>query len=262
MQHSLTHVSHRRGNRKEVAWAVTGGRQHGVLEYRAMGSPWHRRIIVAVVAMVFAAPHHSVDAFGISRPLPRLAAPRPTSSSSTSFPSTQRPDDARTSSSSPSSSTALRAEINTGDTVVCKISIPTLGIYENSSYEVTSMYVQYFNDETQTVVKRPVKSLGKDADGEDIIVAAAAQQGQKKMKKNEARLYVTLYSPRHHTGGRDAGAVVVAPEEVGMISVRDELGNAVWLAVPGFFWVYVAVSLYGTYHERTGGSIGDAFMGR
>lgn len=30
-QHSLTHVSHRRGNRKEVAWAVTGGRQHGVL---------------------------------------------------------------------------------------------------------------------------------------------------------------------------------------------------------------------------------------
>jgi hypothetical protein len=150
---------------------------------------------------------------------------------------------------------------------VCKISIPTLGIYENSSYEVTSIYVQYFNDETQTVVKRPVMSLGKDADGEDIIVAAAAaaassQRGQKKMKKNEARLYVKLYSPKHHTGGRDAGAVVVAPEEVGMISVRDELGNAVWLAVPGFFWVYVAVSLYGTYHERTGGSIGDAFLGR
>ena len=110
-------------------------------------------------------------------------------------------------------------------------------------------------------MKRPVKSLGKDAAGEDTIVAAAAQQGQK-IQSNGARLYVTLYSPKHHIGGRDTGAVVVTPEEVGLTSVRDELGNAVWLAVPGFFWVYVAVSFYGTYHERTGGSIGDAFLGR
>jgi hypothetical protein len=152
-----------------------------------------------------------------------------------------------------------------GDTVFCTRSLPRLGIYENSSYEVTSIYVQYFDDETQTIVKVPLGCLDDaNADGEndDVIVAARRGGGGGMGGKNAPSLYVTLYSPKYHSGGRGVGDVVVSPEEVGMTSVRDEFTNAAWLAVPGFFWVYVAFSFYSVYHERTGGSLADAFWGR
>ena len=55
---------------------------------------------------------------------------------------------------------------------------------------------------------------------------------------------------------------MVSPQEVGLSSVKNELGDAAWLAVPGFFWVFVASSLYHSYHEKTGGSVLDAFWGR
>lgn len=70
-------------------------------------------------------------------------------------------------------------------------------------------------------------------------------------------MYVTLFSPNVQKE-----AVVVSPQEVGLSSVKTELGDAAWLAVPGFFWVFVASSFYNTYHERTGGSFLDAFWGR
>ncbi|KAL7527711.1 hypothetical protein ACHAWF_002280 [Thalassiosira exigua] len=138
-------------------------------------------------------------------------------------------------------SSALKTTVNVGDTVVCKRSLLDLGIYENSSYEVRSIYAQYFDEETQQIVKQPLASLD---DG------AGARQG--------SQVYMSLFSPQHHSGE----GVIVTPEEVGLVSVREELGNAAWLAVPGFFWVFVAASFYNTYHERTGGSFGDAFWGR
>ena len=151
---------------------------------------------------------------------------------------------------------ASKTTIRTGDTVFCKRSLPHLGIYENSPYELTSIYLQYFDDETQRIVKLPLRSMD-DRDGDDVVSATRG------MAVNAVSLYVTLYSPRHHPGERGTGdAVVVAPEEVGVTSVLDEWGSAAWLAVPGLFWVYVALSFYGTYHDRTGGGFGDAFWGR
>ena len=138
-------------------------------------------------------------------------------------------------------SSALKTTIDVGDTVVCKRSIPNLGIYADLSYEVTSMYTQTFNDETQLIVKQQLSSLNNDDDD----------------TTNE--VYLTLYSPQFHSEG---GPVVVTPQEVGLISIRDELGNAAWLAVPGFFWIFVAASFFNTYHERTGGSFFDALLGR
>lgn len=124
--------------------------------------------------------------------------------------------------------------------MVCKRSLERLNIVENASYEVQSIYTQYFNEETQQTVKEPLESLS-DADAID---------------PNKA-VYLTLFSPKHHSE-----AVIVTPEEVGLVTVREELGNAAWLAVPGFFWIVVAYSFYNIYHERTGGSFGDAFFGR
>lgn len=134
-------------------------------------------------------------------------------------------------------SSALKTNIEAGDTVVCKRSLPDLGIYADASYEVMSIYTQDF-DGVQ-VVKQPLESL-------DDAYGAQNQE-----------VYMTLFSPIHHEE-----AVVVTPEEVGLVSIREELGNAAWLAIPGFFWVFVAASFYNTYHERTGGSFGDAFWGR
>ncbi|KAL3778752.1 hypothetical protein ACHAW5_004868 [Stephanodiscus triporus] len=154
-----------------------------------------------------------------------------------------------------------RTTIRAGDTVFCKRSLPHLGIYENSPYQLTSIYVQYFDEQTQKMVKLPLRSMAdRDGDDDDVVVSSARGGGA---AVSAASLYVTLYSPRHHPGERGTGdAVVVAPEEVGVTSVLDEWGSAAWLAVPGLFWVYVALSFYGTYHDRTGGGFGDAFWGR
>jgi len=135
-------------------------------------------------------------------------------------------------------SSALKESIQIGDTVVCKSTIPSLGIYENASYELQSIYAQSFDEQTQTIVKLPVETL------DDPIPSGSS-------------LYVTLFSSAYHEK-----AVVVSPEEVGIGSVKNELGDAAWLALPGFFWIFVASSFYNLYHERTGGSFGDAFWGR
>lgn len=135
-------------------------------------------------------------------------------------------------------SSALKDKIEAGDTVVCKLPVPSLGIYENASYELQAIYAQSFDDETQTVVKNQLNSL------DDPIPISS-------------KLYVTLFSPTYHKN-----PVVVDPDEVGISSVRSELGSAAWLAVPGFFWIFVATSFYNIYHERTGGSFLDAFWGR
>lgn len=137
-------------------------------------------------------------------------------------------------------SSALKSNIEPGDTVVCKSGVASLNIIENASYEVDSIYAQYFDDETQTVVKQPLPSL-------DAPIPPKSDR------------FVTLYSPVYH---KDGSPVVVSPEEVGITSVRSELNGAALLAIPGFFWVFVASSFYNIYHERTGGSFVDAFWGR
>lgn len=134
-------------------------------------------------------------------------------------------------------SSAFKGEIEVGDTVICKLPIPNLGIYENTSYELRSVYAQSFDDETQSIVQMQLNGLN------DPIPRGSV-------------MYVTLFSPNYHTD-----AVVVTPEEVGLSSIRSELGDAAWLAVPGFFWVFVASSFYNTYHQRTGGNFMDAFWG-
>jgi len=125
-----------------------------------------------------------------------------------------------------------------GDTVVCTREIPSLGIYPNVGYELRSVYAQVFQESTQTMERIPLESLESDV-----------PRGYDR--------YISLFSPKCHEE-----PVVVTPEEVGLISVRRELGDAAWLGLGGFFWVFVAFTFYSNYHERTGGSVVDAFLGR
>ncbi|KAL7444957.1 hypothetical protein ACHAXM_010978 [Skeletonema potamos] len=139
-------------------------------------------------------------------------------------------------------SSALKTVIETGDTIVCKQSVPSLAIYENTSYEVVAIYAQSFNEKTQQVEKQMMNCI--DGDSSSNL-------------PSNSQLYISLFSPVHHKE-----PVVVSPEEVGLTTVRSELGNAAYLAVPGFVWIFVASSFYNIYHERTGGSFSDAFWGR
>ena len=139
-------------------------------------------------------------------------------------------------------SSALKTVIETGDTIVTKRPVPSLAIYENTSYEVVSIYAQSFNEETQQVEKQMLNCIDEDS-SENL--------------PSKSQLYISLFSPVHHKE-----PVVVSPEEVGLTTVRSELGNAALLAVPGFFWIIVASTFYNIYHERTGGSFSDAFWGR
>ena len=87
------------------------------------------------------------------------------------------------------------------------------GIYADASYEVKSIYIQSFDDDTQLIIKKQLNSLD-DCD----------------TNSDQSKVYMTLYNPQYHT---DGSPVVVTPEEVGLITVREEIGNAAWLAVPG-----------------------------
>lgn len=137
---------------------------------------------------------------------------------------------------------ALKAIVEKGDTIVCKQSVPSLQIYENTSYEVMAIYAQSFNEETQQIEKQMLNCLDEGS-SEDL--------------PSNSKLYISLFSPVHHKQ-----PVVVTPEEVGLATVRSELGSAVWLAIPGFFWIFVASTFYNIYHDRTGGNFADAFWGR
>ena len=139
-------------------------------------------------------------------------------------------------------SSALKTVVETGDTIVCKQSVPSLGIFENTSYEVMAIYAQSFNEETQQIEKQMLSCI---------------DEGSSENLPPKSQLYFSLFSPVHHKQ-----PVVVTPEEVGLATVRSELGSAVWLALPGLGWIVVALTFYNIYHERTGGSFSDAFWGR
>lgn len=60
--------------------------------------------------------------------------------------------------------------------------------------------------------------------------------------------YLTLWSPRYHSETRP---IVVRPEEVKVVAVKDEVADSAWLALPGLLWVWVAYSIY-QYGESHG----------
>ena len=99
---------------------------------------------------------------------------------------------------------ALKTIVEKGDTIVCKQSVPSLQIYENTSYEVMATYAQSFNEETQQIEKQMLNCLDEGS-SEDL--------------PSNSKLYISLFSPVHHKQ-----PVVVTPEEVGLATVRSELG--------------------------------------
>mmetsp|Transcript_6322 Transcript_6322/g.18199 ORF Transcript_6322/g.18199 Transcript_6322/m.18199 type:complete len:223 (-) Transcript_6322:112-780(-) len=127
--------------------------------------------------------------------------------------------------------------LQVGDVVVAKCQLPSLNIWANSGYEIIELYCQGVNAETGLVEQIPLATF---SDG---------------VSKSGYSRYMKVYSPRYHTA-----PVVVTPEEIGLVTLKAELFEAMLLAIPGFFWVFVASAFASNYNDKYGGNFFDAFF--
>ncbi|KAL3907876.1 MAG: hypothetical protein SGILL_008695 [Bacillariaceae sp.] len=133
-------------------------------------------------------------------------------------------------------------DLQVGDVVVAKIDIPSLSIWCGSGYEITAMYFKGANPETGMAEEIPLTSF-------DAATATNIPLGYKK--------YLEIYNPQHQ---KDNGPAIVSPEEMGLTTLKSELNEALLLAIPGFFWVFVAAGFVNWYSSQHGGSFWDAMF--
>jgi len=129
-----------------------------------------------------------------------------------------------------------------GSTVVVSgLSLPNLGIEDWQSYELVSVYDQGIGDNGL-----PVKIYRQDLNEARQTIP------------NGYKRYCTLYSERYH---KKSGPVVVSPDEIQLVSVKDEVKDSLLMALPVFgFWTALAVSFSNLYNERYGGNFLDALF--
>lgn len=135
-------------------------------------------------------------------------------------------------------------DLMVGDWVVAKRDVPSLGIRAGAVYKLVSIFKKGgnpSNNEGLGVETLLLERYGDDNDNE--------YSGYQK--------YLKVYNPRDH--GKTEG-VVVTPEEIGLVSVKADWKEAALLAIPGFFWVFVATAFSNYYTDRYGGSFLDAFF--
>jgi hypothetical protein len=121
-------------------------------------------------------------------------------------------------------------EVTVGARIIARADVLEYGIVRAQSYELQRVYYQGVVGSNVTRVD--VESL------ESPLPAGCA--GFTK--------YIVLFNPNYH---RDTGPVIVRPDEVLMVPLWDEIKDSAWLALPGFFWVWLAYSFY-QYGEKTG----------
>lgn len=111
------------------------------------------------------------------------------------------------------------------------------------SYELQRIYYQ-------GVVESEVRRVDVDTlDGPPPVELTAAEGNPEK--------FLVLYSPQYHSeaaaegAARRPGPVVVAENEVKIVTLADEVADSAWLALPGLFWVYLCFRFY-EYGVATG----------
>ena len=126
--------------------------------------------------------------------------------------------------------------VSVGDQVVAnndwRSSSPELGIIRAQVYELQRVYYQGLDDDGSSVKRVDVQTL-----------EAAPPAGCERFSK-----YVVLFSRRYHS---DSGPVTVTPEEVEIVTVKAEIADSAWLALPGLFWVWLVWTIY-QYGETHG----------
>ena len=160
------------------------------------------------------------------------------------------------------------AVLRPGDLVIAGADPPALGIVRSQQYEVptqrtfvcrTTYLSSFHHQEVRRVAEPPSPQLrrvywqGVDATSGAVrrvdsdCVGAAPPDGDGGGGRGFEE-YLVLYSPRYHA---ETGPVVARPAEARLIPLTDEVTASAWLAIPGLFWVWVAVSMV-QYGQATG----------
>ena len=111
-------------------------------------------------------------------------------------------------------------------------SSPEYGIVRAQSYELQRVYFQ-----------------GIGSDGEVRRVDVKSLEAKAPADCAGFTKYLVLFSRRYHD---NTGPVIVRPNEVELVTVKDEITASAWLALPGLFWVWLAYTIY-QYGESHGG---------
>ena len=136
-----------------------------------------------------------------------------------------------------------RDVIRAGDLIISGGDIPSLGIVMYQSYELQRIYYQ-------GVVESEVRRVSVDTLDDLPPVELTAAEGNPEK-------FLVLYSPQYHSeaaaegAARRPGPVVVAENEVKIVTLADEVADSAWLALPGLFWVYLCFRFY-EYGVATG----------
>jgi hypothetical protein len=140
--------------------------------------------------------------------------------------------------------------------VVTKYDILDLGIFADQTYELQSIYLQGENKEEmesgggfETSIIEKIELAELDLGGNNVPLEG---------RGSGYTLYIQLYNSRYHDN-----AVIVTPDEVGLVSMKDEVLDSVLSALPILsFWLGTCYVFATKYNEKYGGSFVDAFFGR
>lgn len=148
-------------------------------------------------------------------------------------------------------------DLAVGDWVVAKRDVPSLGIRAGAAYKILSIFLKGAASASTSSAGLGVEVIPLETYGEDD-----------ERRTSSSTKYLRVYNPRDHdkkdlfeteTKEQEKG-VLVTPEEIGLVSVKADWTQALFLAVPGLFWVFVAMAFSNYYTDRYGGSFSDAFF--
>lgn len=157
-------------------------------------------------------------------------------------------------------------KIPRGGLVVAKYDLPQLGIFADQTYELQSIYMQGMKQGNNFITDG--SDDGGSQGGGSIIDKIDLPELDLSHPKGFSdippgyNLFITLYSEMYH--GNDAfgkKAVVTSPQEVGLVSMKDEVFDSVLVALPILaFWLGTCFTFSNWYNARFGGSFLDAFF--
>ncbi|GFH49137.1 hypothetical protein CTEN210_05613 [Chaetoceros tenuissimus] len=144
--------------------------------------------------------------------------------------------------------------------VVTKYDIPDLGIFADQTYELQSIYLQGLKkDYTKEGEEDGQSSIIEKIELDELDLNNPSKMAE---MKPGYTLYVSLYSSMYHDNDKFGGkAVVSTPEEVGLVSMKDEVADSILVALPILsFWLGTCYTFSSWYNDKYGGNFFDALF--
>lgn len=142
--------------------------------------------------------------------------------------------------------------------VVAKYDLPELGIFADQTYQLHQIYAQGTARSSET------RREEENTSG----VIEKIEQPYLDLSNNYDNIpsgftvYITLYSKMYHDNDRFGGkAIITTPEEVGLVSMKDEVFDSVLVALPILsFWLGTCFTFSNWYTTKYGGNFFDALL--